>query len=70
MAHRFVSFILYFWFYRYGWIDVAKKLLQSRDFRQVDIANDYDRTPLHCAAEEGHSNMVAVLLDYQASVTK
>ncbi|XP_020891878.1 ankyrin repeat domain-containing protein 27-like, partial [Exaiptasia diaphana] len=55
---------------RYGWIDVAKKLLQSRDFRQIDIANDHEKTPLHCAAEEGHSNMVAVLLDHQASVTK
>ncbi|KAK3711402.1 hypothetical protein QZH41_013507 [Actinostola sp. cb2023] len=55
---------------RYGWIDVTKKLLQTRDFRQIDMTNDHEKTPLHCAAEEGHGNLVSLLLENHASVTK
>lgn len=55
---------------RNGWIEIVKKLLQARDFHQIDAVNDMERTPLHCAAEEGHSNIVFLLLEHQASLMK
>ena len=51
-----------------GWLDEVKELLQSRADLETRSGDGCYQTPLHSAAEEGHRDVVQLLLEMNAEI--
>ena len=62
--------VLFFYFPRYGWLEVAQRLLKKRNVRIVNLQNNKGKTPLHYACQEGHAQIVQLLLMKGATIER
>lgn len=53
---------------RYGWLEIAEKLLGKRNVRVINLQNNQGKTPLHYACYEGHEQIVQHLLAAGATI--
>ena len=47
---------------RYGWLEIAERLLSNRNVRIINLQNNQGKTPLHYACHEGHEQIAQLLL--------
>lgn len=55
---------------RYGWLEIAQKLLKKRSVRIINVQNSQGKTPLHFACHEGHEQTVKLLLLEGATIER
>ncbi|XP_068676235.1 transient receptor potential cation channel subfamily A member 1-like isoform X4 [Montipora foliosa] len=53
---------------RYGWLEIAERLLSKRNVRIINLQNNQGKTPLHYACHEGHEQIAQLLLMEGATI--
>ncbi|RMX38686.1 hypothetical protein pdam_00005931 [Pocillopora damicornis] len=55
---------------RYGWLEIAQRLLKKRNVRIINVQNNQGKTPLHLACHEGHEKIAKLLLMEGATIER
>lgn len=55
---------------RYGWLEIAERLLDKRNVRMINLQNNQGKTPLHYACHEGHAQIAQLLLMEGATIER
>ena len=56
--------------FRYGWLEIAERLLRKRNVRMINLQNNQGKTPLHYACHEGHEEVAQLLLMKGATIER
>ena len=63
--------LIYFFFpIRYGWLEIAERLLKKRNVRMMNLQNNQGKTALHFACHEGHEQIAQLLLVEGATIER
>ena len=65
-----VNFTHFLTFWRYGWLEIAQRLLKKRNVRIINVQNNQGKTPLHLACHEGHEKIAKLLLMEGATIER
>jgi len=55
---------------RYGWLEIAERLLKKRNVRMMNLQNNQGKTALHFACHEGHEQIAQLLLVEGATIER
>ena len=55
---------------RYGWLEIAERLLKKRNVRMMNLQNNQGKTALHFACHEGHEHIAQLLLVEGATIER
>lgn len=64
------NFLHFFSPIRYGWLEIAERLLKKRNVRMINLQNNQGKTALHFACHEGHEQIAQLLLVEGATIER